>query len=138
MQHAWIDCADKPIYEVRFPGSGSTADLERWVAVVDEFYARNIRPFGWVVNLRSLVGAEPTHRKIIAEHHARHEKQLRELCFGFAYVVDDVVQRGVLTAFLWIAPPVYPHITCGERGAARRWLAQRRTAFAPSVDRLVG
>ncbi len=119
-----FDRAEFPLVTVRYRGAQTLPEFEDYLKALAELYQEG-RPFALVCDSR---GAEPSpalHRRMQADFIAQHERLIRSLNVGTAFVIESMVLRGGLTAILWMQPLPCPHFVCGDIESARRWARAR-------------
>ncbi len=119
-----IDRGEFPMVVVRYRGAPTLAEFQSYLAALEELY-RGGRSFGLVFDSSGGDSPPAMHRKLQADFMAKHERLIRALNMGTAFVIDSVVLRGALTAILWLQPLPCPHFICGEVEEARRWVRAR-------------
>ncbi len=121
--HAWFRMLEPGMVELDFPSETDDATLiaaftalERWM--FDEVTA----PYAFVIRVDHVFALSSKQRRIIAEYEQRYAKVERAYNAGQAMVIQSAVQRGLFTAFTWIAPPVWPYRIFADADSARAWL----------------
>ncbi len=123
-----IDRSESPILVVRYRGAPSVADFEKYLVELGACYDAR-KPFGLVFDA---IGAEAPSaglRKLQADFIRQREHQIRAYNVGTAFIVDSMLQRGALTAILWLQPLPCPHYVCAEVSEGKRWVRGRLDAF---------
>ncbi len=74
-------------------------------------------------NIRMLTTRSPTpvQRRRFAEFEKEVEDRDREFTSGTAIIAKSGLQRGLITAIYWLAPPVYPYRICRSVAEAVDW-----------------
>ena len=119
--HPWVDSTHAPIYIWTFPSTSTDEEVaagcearERW--------ARTARhPCAWVVDLRELLRAPPSQRKLFAAHLKRFEEHDVKFNQGSAIVLSNGWLRGIVSAVFVLAPPKFPNRTFASIDDGQRW-----------------
>jgi len=85
---------------------------------------------GIIVDGRHSTPPGAKERKRMAEFLAENEALLAETVAGQVIVLSNAIQRGVLTAILWVRPFPMPHFVASTREEGAAWLATLRRAAA--------
>lgn len=75
-----------------------------------------------LVDGRESNGMSAGQRKVTVDFAEQHDALIRRVCAGQALVLSSAIQRGVLTAILWIKPPATLMKTFGTLEDAERFL----------------
>jgi hypothetical protein len=102
-----VDLSLWPLALVEMGGVMREEDGTRMLEAYEQFYARRERFQVLTDNteLRSFPGA--AFRKKLADASKLQDEQAKRWLIGSAVVMPNPIVRGALTAFHWIAPPVY-------------------------------
>lgn len=115
--------------------SGATDEqYEAHLAEMDAIVERNKRRIGsWVVinDTTRWMKSNANQRKMHAAWMSRHEDMMRARTAGVAFVIDNAIVRGGLTAVLWLAPLPCPHCIVKTMAEAKRWAQQRLEETSP-------
>jgi hypothetical protein len=85
---------------------------------------------GIMVDGRSSTPPGAKERKRMAEFLEENEALLAETVAGQVIVLSNALQRGVLTAILWVRPFPMPHYLASSREEGMAWLATLRREAA--------
>ncbi len=102
----------KPLSETRYSfeyvGAVSDDDVDtaetQWLAAMRNADAAGKRLVLFVDGLRS-EGMSAKQRQVTADFSIKHEGLIRRVCVAQAVTLDSALQRGILTAILWLKPP---------------------------------
>lgn len=99
------------------------AALDATYAALEQVLARD-RPFVTLFDLRG-ARSDATRRQRLAAWERTHEQAIQRLCVAHSVVLASPVERGLLTAYLWLREPVVPVRAFAGRPEAEQWaLAQ--------------
>lgn len=113
------DYSEWPLVTINSPTS--SVRIESFFDIVDTAMSRGTQ-FGIVHDIRGMPGLDAVQRKQFADYIEQKEGQLRDLIVGHAVVVDSAVERGIVTAVLWIRPaPFAVKVFTNER-KAKEWI----------------
>jgi len=85
---------------------------------------------GILVDGRSSTPPGAKERQRMAQFIEENQSLLAETVAGQVIVLSNAIQRGVLTAILWIRPFPMPHYLASSREEGLVWLATRRREAA--------
>ena len=112
--------------------TGATDEqYEEYLLAMDRILERNrARPGGWVVinDATRWYKSNANQRKMQADWMKKHTELMRERTAGVAFVIDNALVRGGLTAVLWLAPLPCPHCIVKTLGEATEWARERLEA----------
>lgn len=119
-----VDEARWPLAVFESPGARPVSEID-----TDSFYAeldRLLRRRERFATLHDLRDTRPdaTRRKRFADWIETHEAELRLRLAAHAVVVDSTLQRGMITAILWMTSPPCPMKVFDDREEAERWLLE--------------
>jgi hypothetical protein len=116
--------------EFVYDGAFDDHDLERaheqWLAFMKKADAERRQVVLLADGARSQ-GMSASQRRATADFQVRHEALIRRVCIAQAVVIISSVQRGILTAILWLKPPPTLLKAFGTRSEA--------TAFLDDMER---
>ncbi len=78
-----------------------TIDMRRSVESGDKAFL--------VIDARAGMRPPPEVRKLQADWMAEHEEMMAKSMLGIAFVIDNKLVRGALTAIFWVAKPAVPY-----------------------------
>lgn len=111
--------------EFVYVGATTDADMaashERWLEVLERADATGGR-FVLLADGTASGGMTAAQRRISAEFTAQHASLIARVCAAQAVVIVSAIQRGVLSAIVWLAPPPAPLRAFATRDAAERYL----------------
>jgi hypothetical protein len=125
LDHPWIDESEWPLLRLTYPEDAQLGETTEMLAAVRAFYARNTKPFAWVVDASQTAFPDAKARRVTAEHETLAQHHLRLFNCGTAFVIPSTFVRGVLTAIFWLSPPQYPHDVFSTLDPARDWALER-------------
>lgn len=102
----------KPLSESRYSftyvGAVSDDDVDvaqaQWLGAMSKADAAGKRLVLFVDGLRS-EGLSAKQRQVTADFTTKHEGLIRRVCLAQAVTLESALQRGILTAILWLKPP---------------------------------
>ncbi len=116
-----IDESLKPIYVVSFEGVPTDAEFETYLkrlgAITEKQHDKAL-----VFDATHSGTTPPSHRKRMAEWMKQYDSLIRQRTAGCAFVLPSAIQRGMLTAILWLQPMACPHAIVGTRDEALAWV----------------
>ncbi len=124
IDHPWIVC-DGALFTCRFPPAPALEDIQSFGVAVRRFYAKNEKPFSWVVDASDLSIYGVRHRKELSEVLDMNRDHLAEFCAAMAIVVPNAMVRGAAQAVLWLAPPGYVYRFFASEPRAREWAEEQ-------------
>jgi hypothetical protein len=80
---------------------------------------------GFVVDGRSSEPPGARDRRKMVEFLEKNSGLLASAVFGEVIVLSNAIQRGVLTAILWVRPFPIPHYVCATPAEGLAWLEAR-------------
>lgn len=125
-----IDRSEPNVVRVSFASDEvSDEEVAAYLADSEESLQQRTDPFVIVVH----TGARLTvpQRKMQGDFMIRVAPIIRNLCRGYAFVVDGAIPRGILTAILWRAPPPCDSKVFGRPDEALAWA--RRQLREPAI-----
>jgi len=126
-----VDASEFPLVIARFRDHSSDDEFAGYLKDLDQLFTRR-QHFALVIDTTSRRDTPPLHRRMQADWMRDRAMLIRLFNVGTALVIPSMVQRGVLTAILWMQPMPCPHYTCENAPEAIRWcraqLAARATA----------
>ena len=128
-----MDVSRWPLVVARYPDVLDDASQEAHFDDIRALLRRNER-YAILLDLRRVShGADAKQRRRYADFLEETSPDLARLCLGTAYLTESLLTRGVLTAVLWLKPPVYPHMITGDEGKAMEWLHQKLDGEQPAA-----
>ena len=131
-----LELGDWPLAKIYAPVACDPADLDpdSFYRHTDALLARET-PFALLYDLRNSGGLSAARRKRFVDYvEANHDAVCRYLV-AYASLVDNELQRGVLTAVLWILKPPSPQRAFTSEVEARVWLNTSLTEFGVELPR---
>lgn len=121
------DATALPLLVVRVRGTVDDAAFERYL---DESLVRIRSGERYAMVLDTIGGgvAPSSQRRRQADFIRDHSDALARNCLGAAFVIDNPLVRGALTAIMWLQPMPYPHTVVGSVEAGTTWCRQRLAA----------
>ena len=121
---SWLDDRHDPIWVQTFPARYTDAELfyafDRLDAVVVEAAAKRGR-FCLVSDVTRARVGNAVHRRRIAQTFSRTRHLLGDRVAGQAFVMKHAMQRGALTAILWLGTPPWPIEVFAALDEAMAW-----------------
>lgn len=74
-----------------------------------------------------------SQRRAIMDGNRKHEELLRRACLGIGIVIHSPVQRGVLTAMMWLLQTPTPVVPFGSFVEADHWARRQLDRASVSV-----
>jgi hypothetical protein len=112
-----------PVYVATFEGITTDAQFDDYPSQLSKLaHLPHVKAF--VFDARNNGTTPPSQRKRMADWMKQHENQIRERTAGCAFVLPSALQRGVLTAILWLQPMACPHTIVGTLEEALAWSAK--------------
>jgi hypothetical protein len=116
------DESEWPLFRARMPSTAlSEAEFSGWLERLDQLFRRGER-FALLLDVRDAPLPTATERqdvaKLLRTWHSRHPYRMA----AQAVVLKSALQRGILTAILWLAGPSYPTRPFSRRVDAETWL----------------
>ena len=120
-----IDESDYPVVRVRVRGACSDAEYDtyhrRVLQLLRQADAGGVK-MGVLTDGRESAGVTAGQRRAMVGFLEEHEALMKRASAGLAMVVSNAIQRGVLTAILWVRPIPSPHRVFSDVIEAERWL----------------
>jgi hypothetical protein len=110
-----------PLVVVTSVGDTSDAEFDIYLEQMTALLARRTR-YGVLLDARRSSRPPPKQRQKQADWMTKHASALRERNVCIAFVIDNAIVRGALTAILWLQPTPAPHKVFGDMDAAERWV----------------
>jgi hypothetical protein len=96
------------------------AALDRSYAELEALLARDQR-FVSMFDIRG-TRSSAARRRRLAQWIESRQMQLKRLCIAHAALVDTTFERGLVTAYLWLARPFVPFRAFDDEAEATAWL----------------
>lgn len=114
-----------PRLNVEFIGKANDEQFSEYLRVLDAHLLRCIgerkKSVLVVDTLKATSPVSASQRKLQAEWMARTFQRSAQTLVGMAFVIDNIVVRGVLTAILWLQKMPCEYAVFGTRGEAEHW-----------------
>jgi hypothetical protein len=126
-----LDEASSPIIVITMTGRLDQAELNDYYESFTTLMTRARRSglmLGVVIDGRTTLPPGAVERRSISAFMGRNDRLMADTIFGEAIVLSNALQRGVLTALLWVRPLPMPYTVCATVQEGRTWLASRRAA----------
>ena len=123
-----VDDGRFPLVTVSFEGTVNDKDFENYLIALTRLTMRSLRDkrrVAFVMDTRRSMVTPPSQRRMMGEWMKVNDEATRATCAGFAFVMDSAIQRGLLTAVLWIHPLPAPHYICSLPGEAASWCREQ-------------
>ncbi len=136
--HPWVRWIAPRLYVQTTPPHFTLDELDDFIHAARSFADEVDTHFAVISDLSALIPSrvDAVMRKRFAEHLKSIENTDRAHCALSAVVTRNSLQRGLLTAVLWMAPPVYPHIvttSMDEAVAACEDVLSARASLPPTA-----
>lgn len=116
-----IDVSDTPLVWLSYVGKVTDAEFEAYLAEYLEVLNRG-QHYGCIFDASRAGVPSALQRRLQADWQRRHERRLKQLCVGGAFVIRSAPIRGALTAILWLQPLPFPHSVVSTPLAALEWV----------------
>ncbi len=123
-----VDDGRFPLVTISFEGTVNDKDFENYLIALTRLTMRSLRDkrrVAFVMDTRRSMVTPPSQRRMMGEWMKVNDEATRATCAGFAFVMDSAIQRGLLTAVLWIHPLPAPHHICSLPGEAASWCREQ-------------
>jgi hypothetical protein len=131
MENITFDESRLPLVVVTFRGTVTAEEFEEYLRLRCVNLARR-KPTAVVVDSRKMVTMSAAQRKRQAEWIDSNREDLRLFTRGTAFVINNPLMRGALTAILWLTRYETPYVVVATLEAAEEWaLARLSEASAP-------
>lgn len=124
----WLDETRGGLWVQTFPGRYDQRELDVAFRHLDariEAATAFDDPLGLVVDLRFARVGTPIQRRRIAQTFEHAQRTASHLIKAQAFVVNNSLQRGALTATLWLVSPSWPIRVFTDRLSAVAWVSAR-------------
>ncbi len=112
-----------PLMVITSEGDSSDADFDAYLARMAQLLQRRQR-YAILFDARRAARPTPKQRHKQADWMKTHAAALRANNAGIAFVIDNPVVRGALTAILWLQPMPAPHKIVATPEQGERWLCE--------------
>lgn len=129
-----VDDSRFPLMTVTFTGATSDAQFEVYLTALTRTTHRALREkrrVAFVMDSRKVSTTPPSQRRLMGDWMKKNDEATRATCAGFAFVMESAIQRGLLTAVLWIHPLPAPHLICASLGDAAAWCREQLAKDEP-------
>lgn len=116
-----IDSSDPPLLRIRYDGAFSDGELHAYLTRLDEV-VRTAGKKVALIDLRAAVGAPASQRRAQADWIRSHEHRLKRDVLAAAFVTENALIRGVVTAVFWIRPLPLPTTIVADMNSAKAWI----------------
>lgn len=124
MENITFDESRLPLVVVTFRGTASTAEFEEYLRLLRVNLGRR-QPTAVVVDSRKMVTMSAAQRKRQAEWIDSNREDLLRFTRGTAFVINNPLMRGALTAIFWLTRYETPYVVVATLEEAEAWaLAQ--------------
>ncbi len=126
--HEWgsvtLDASRPPIRRVTVEGTITEAAVRAYLADAARLLDTGAEHV-LVYDLLRMNALGAVHRRIQAEWIVEHRLAIRKLCRGAGFAMCSAVQRGALTALLWLTPLPFGHAIFATVAEAESWALQQ-------------
>jgi hypothetical protein len=119
-----LDASRPPIRRVTVEGTITEAAVRAYLADAARLLA-NGDEHVLVYDLLRMNALGAVHRRIQAQWIVEHRVGIRKLCRGAGFAMYSAVQRGALTALLWLTPLPFDHAIFATVVEAESWALQQ-------------
>ncbi|MFT5353910.1 MAG: hypothetical protein ACI9KE_001110 [Polyangiales bacterium] len=131
MENITFDESRLPLVVVTFRGTVTAEEFEEYLRLLCVNLARR-KPTAVVVDSRKMVTMSAAQRKRQAEWIDSNREDLCLFTRGTAFVINNSLMRGALTAIFWLTRYETPYVVVATLEAAEEWaLARLSEASAP-------
>lgn len=116
-----LDRSRRPAYFARFQGKPTAADVQTYLAELDEVLAQNQR-YGMLIDMRDGGPMPRDAVKLFGEWDRKNAAAIERLTVGSALVIKGAVTRAALSAALWMQPIPGPYAIFQDYALAEKWL----------------
>ncbi len=113
-----------PLLEIRYHHTPSQPEFDAYLEYLSEVLSRQKR-FAVCITTEPEVKLPPTMRRQQAQWLTDSAEALEEHCAGFAFCLESMIQRGVLTAIMWAQPLPCPQKIAKSPTEARQWCREQ-------------
>ena len=117
-----IDLEGSPAATFVFPARPTDADIETFLRKNVELLERNIS-HATIVDMSEVVEANPNQRKVVATFVRDYREELKRLRTCTAFVVPSPLNRGIVTAIMWLQRPPYDFALLPTLADAQKWVS---------------
>ncbi len=135
-RHWWCREREPGIVHVRVPVAPRKGDLEALCDATLQWLHTVRHPFTYLIDAGAMKNFPDRHRRVLTELDREAQPFDARWNKGQAVIVTSPYVRGIMTAFTWFSPPVYPMKAFKNTAAGLRWLRGQlgRPASAPPED----
>jgi hypothetical protein len=119
-----LDASRPPIRRVTVKGTITETAVRAYLADAARLL-ENGAEHVLVYDLLRMNALGAVHRRIQAQWIAEHRLAIRKLCRGAGFAMCSAVQRGALTALLWLTPLPFDHAIFATVAEAESWALQQ-------------
>lgn len=119
-----IDQSRAPLMVITSEGGASDAEFDRYLAEMTAMLGTLPR-YAVLMDARAAARPPATQRQKQAAWMKQHHDELARYTVAMAFVIDNPIVRGALTAILWLQPMPMPHKLFARVADAERWLVER-------------
>ena len=136
MEDDWLDGSLAPIWQQFWPKRYDDDDIRRAFDRLDGVvrrYANENEPISLLVDISRAKVGTPVQRKRISQTFRRTQAIASHVVVCQAFVVRTRVQRGALTATLWLFDPGWELRVFETMGEAIDWAKEMHADFKPRL-----
>lgn len=115
-----LDRSRYPLVVLRYPREYDDAEFQALTAGMTELVRGG--PFGLINDTRGAPMPTPTQRRMITQHYADNDRDIRANFLACGIVGDSTLVRGVLTALNWVRPAPHPIKVFAGMAEAEAWV----------------
>lgn len=118
-----IDSSRWPLLLVRLPPTATDEEVQAYLDQLRTFRERR-EPYAVIVEASASQGFSARQRKMQADYIESGIQTSRIYLKAFAFVARSALQRGMMTAILWMKPPEWPNRIFSTTGEAIAWASE--------------
>jgi hypothetical protein len=120
--HPWILSTKDRIFEMRMPPYNTDEEVDAFCKAHVEWARKNQCPHAHVFDMRDALSLTATQRRRYAQHVIDMDPLDTRWNRGVAFIADNPIVRGIITAVFWISPPPFPYRVFRTPTEGREWL----------------
>ncbi len=112
-----------PLMVITSRGEATDQQFDAYLAHMSGWLTRGDR-YGILFDARGAGRPPPKQRQRQADWMKQNDARLRQCNLGIAFVIDNAIVRGALTAILWLSPMASPHKVVATMDQGEGWLVE--------------
>lgn len=126
------DDSRSPLLIITSTGDATDQEFDAYLTRMTQLLDRGQR-YAILFDARHAGRPPPKQRQKQAEWMKTHAPSLRAHNAGIAFVIDNAIVRGALTAILWLSPMASPHRVVATMEQGEHWLTELLAAEGLTV-----